>query len=141
MHLLFPERAGNEGRNRKGYLRGSGYEPHLLESHWLRGRLRIHPNSSNYILFLCFGIAERHPCPQKHTGKFDPAKSDLVFSQKGELLGIMGKNNYAFHVKNLGSRLHAGSRTVLDNAFEAEKTNSLLASLGKKLFGLQNKFR
>ena len=75
------------------------------------------------------------------TGKFDPAKSDLVFSQKGELLGIMVNNNYAFHVKNLGSRLHAGSRTVLDNAFEAEKTNSLLASLGKKLFGLQNKFR
>jgi len=75
------------------------------------------------------------------TGKFDPAKSDLVFSQKGELLGIMVNNNYAFHVKNLGSRLHAGSRTVLGNAFESAKTNTLLSSLGKKLFGLQNKFR
>ena len=75
------------------------------------------------------------------TGKFDPAKSDLVFSQKGELLGIMVNNNYAFHVKNLGNRLHAGSRTVLGNAFEPAKTNTLLSSLGKKLFGLQNKFR
>jgi hypothetical protein len=75
------------------------------------------------------------------TGKFDPAKSDLVFSQKGELLGIMVNNNYAFHVKNLGNRLHTGSRTVLGNAFEPAKTNTLLSSLGKKLFGLQNKFR
>ena len=75
------------------------------------------------------------------TGKFDPAKSDLVFSQKGELLGIMVNNNYAFHVKDLGSRLHSGSRTILGNAFEAEKANELLSSLGKKLFGLQNKFR
>ena len=75
------------------------------------------------------------------TGKFDPAQSDLVFSQKGELLGIMVNNNYAFHVKDLGSRLHAGSRTVLGKSFEAEKTNKLLTSLGKKLFGLQNKFR
>ena len=75
------------------------------------------------------------------TGKFDPAKSDLVFSQKGELLGIMVNNNYAFHVKDLGSRLHAGSRTVLGKSFEADKTNKLLSSLGKKLFGLQNKFR
>ena len=75
------------------------------------------------------------------TGKFDPAKSDLVFSQKGELLGIMVNNNYAFHVKNLGSRLHAGSRTVLGNGFETAKTKNLLSSLGKKLFGLQNKFR
>ena len=75
------------------------------------------------------------------TGKFDPAKSDLVFSQKGELLGIMVNNDYAFHVKNLGSRLHSGSRTVLGDAFEAQKTNTLLSSLSKKLFGLKNKFR
>ena len=33
----------------------------------------------------------------------------------------MVNNNYAFHVKNLGSRLHAGSRTVLGKSFEAEK--------------------
>ena len=75
------------------------------------------------------------------TGKFDPAKSDLVFSQKGELLGIMVNNDYAFHVKNLGSRLHSGSRTVLGDAFDAQKTNTLLSSLSKKLFGLKNKFR
>jgi hypothetical protein len=53
----------------------------------------------------------------------------------------MVNNNYAFHVKNLGNRLHTGSRTVLGNAFEPAKTNTLLSSLGKKLFGLQNKFR
>ena len=53
----------------------------------------------------------------------------------------MVNNNYAFHVKNLGSRLHAGSRTVLGNGFETAKTKNLLSSLGKKLFGLQNKFR
>lgn len=75
------------------------------------------------------------------TGKFDPAESDLVFSQKGELLGIMVNNNFAFHVKNLGSRLHSGSRTLLGKSFEPSKTNTLLSSLGKKLFGLQNRFR
>lgn len=75
------------------------------------------------------------------TGKFDPSKSDLVFSQKGELLGIMVNNNYAFHVKNLGARLHPGSRTLLGNSFEAVKTNPILDSLGKKLFGLEKKFR
>jgi len=75
------------------------------------------------------------------TGSFDPGKGDLVFSQKGELLGIMVNNDYAFHVKNLGARIHAGSRTILGNSFVSEKTNSLLSSLSKKLFGLSNKFR
>ena len=75
------------------------------------------------------------------TGAFDPGKGDLVFSQKGELLGIMVNNNYAFHVKNLGSRIHSGSRTVLGDSFSAPKTNPLLTSLGKKLFGLNKKFR
>ena len=41
----------------------------------------------------------------------------------------MVNNNYAFHVKDLGSRLHSGSRTILGNAFEAEKANELLGSL------------
>jgi len=75
------------------------------------------------------------------TGSFDPGKGDLVFSQKGELLGIMVNNNYAFHVKNLGARIHAGSRTVLGSNFSSSKTNPLLTSLGKKLFGLNKKFR
>ena len=75
------------------------------------------------------------------TGAFDPGKGDLVFSQKGELLGIMVNNNYAFHVKNLGTRIHSGSRTVLGDSFSAPKTNPLLTSLGKKLFGLNKKFR
>ncbi|MBO26714.1 MAG: hypothetical protein CMI33_09015 [Opitutales bacterium] len=75
------------------------------------------------------------------TGSFDPGKGDLVFSQKGELLGIMVNNDYAFHVKNLGSRIHGGSRTILGDSFAAEKTNGLLSSLSKKLFGLNNKFR
>ena len=75
------------------------------------------------------------------TGKFDPARSDLVFSQKGELLGIMVNNNYAFHVKNLGARLHSGSRTLLGSSFEPAKTNNLLASLVKNLSGLSKKFQ
>ena len=75
------------------------------------------------------------------TGAFDPGKGDLIFSQKGELLGILVNNNYAFHVKNLGARIHSGSRTVLGSGFIAEKTNPLLSSLGKKLFGLNKKFR
>ena len=75
------------------------------------------------------------------TGAFDPGKGDLIFSQKGELLGILVNNNYAFHVKNLGARIHSGSRTVLGSRFVAEKTNPLLSSLGKKLFGLNKKFR
>ena len=73
------------------------------------------------------------------TGKFDPGKGDLVFSQKGELLGIMVNNDYAFHVKNLGSRIHNGSRTVLGESFDSVKTNPLMASLSKELFGLSKR--
>ena len=75
------------------------------------------------------------------TGEFDPGKGDLVFSQKGELLGIMVNNDYAFHVKNLGARIHSGSRTPVGSSFVASKTNSLIVSLNKKLSGLQKKFR
>lgn len=75
------------------------------------------------------------------TGAFNPGKSDIVFSQKGELLGIMVNNDYAFHVKNLGARIHSGSRTTLGDTFDPVKTNSLLVSLSKKLFGLNLKFR
>jgi archaellum component FlaC len=75
------------------------------------------------------------------TGKFDPGKGDLVFSQKGELLGIMVNNDYAFHVKNLGSRIHNGSRTTLGLAFDSTKANPLLSSLNKALSGLNKKFR
>ena len=46
------------------------------------------------------------------TGAFNPGKGDLVFSQKAELLGIMVNGDYAFHVKNLGSRIQGGSRTL-----------------------------
>ena len=75
------------------------------------------------------------------TGEFNPGRSDIVFSQKGELLGIMVNNNYAFHVKNLGSRIHSGSRTTMGNSFNSTKTNSLMVSLNKKLSGLNVKFR
>ena len=75
------------------------------------------------------------------TGKFDPGRGDMVFSQKGELLGIMVNNDYAFHVKNLGSRIHNGSRTTLGSSFDSGKTNLLLGSLNKALFGLNKKFR
>lgn len=75
------------------------------------------------------------------TGAFNPGRGDLVFSKKGELLGIMVNNDYAFHVKNLGARIHSGSRTVLGKSFLPDKTNFLLSSLGKKLFGLNKKFQ
>ena len=75
------------------------------------------------------------------TGAFDPGKGDLVFSQKGEVLGILVNRDYAFHVKNLGARIHAGSRTSLGEPFNSSKTNLLTGSLKKKLFGLSNKFR
>ncbi len=75
------------------------------------------------------------------TGEFDPGKGDLVFSQKGELLGIMVNNDYAFHIKNLGARIHGGSRTTIGSSFNSTKTNSLIVSLSKKLSGLQKKFR
>ena len=55
--------------------------------------------------------------------------------------GIMVNNDYAFHVKNLGARIHSGSRTTLGDTFDSAKTNSLLVSLSKKLFGLNLKFR
>ncbi len=75
------------------------------------------------------------------TGKFDPGKGDLVFSQKGELLGIMVNNDYAFHIKNLGSRINKQSRTTLGKVFDPNKTNPLMTSLKKTLFGLNRKFR
>jgi len=75
------------------------------------------------------------------TGAFDPGKGDLVFSQKGEVLGILVNRDYAFHVKNLGARIHSGSRTTLGETFDSSKTNLLTVSLKKKLFGLSNKFR
>ena len=75
------------------------------------------------------------------TGEFDPGKGDLVFSQKGEVLGVLVNRDYAFHVKNLGARIHGGSRTIMGPSFNASKTNDLTVSLKKKLFGLSNKFR
>jgi hypothetical protein len=75
------------------------------------------------------------------TGAFDPGRGDLVFSQKGEVLGVLVNRDYAFHVKNLGSRIHGDSRTIMGTSFNASKTNDLIVSLKKKLFGLNNKFR
>jgi hypothetical protein len=75
------------------------------------------------------------------TGAFNPGKGDLVFSQKAELLGIMVNGDYAFHVKNLGSRIEGGSRTLLGSSFQAEKTNTLLRKLNKNLSGLNKKFK
>jgi len=75
------------------------------------------------------------------TGAFNPGKGDLVFSQKAELLGIMVNGDYAFHVKNLGGRIEGGSRTLLGDAFDADKTNTLLRDLKKKLSGLSKKFK
>ena len=75
------------------------------------------------------------------TGAFNPGKGDLVFSQKAELLGIMVNGDYAFHVKNLGSRIEGGSRTLLGSSFQAEKTNTLLRELTKNLSGLNKKFK
>ena len=75
------------------------------------------------------------------TGAFNPGKSDIVFSQKGELLGIMVNNDYAFHVKNLGARIHSGSRTTMGDKFNSSQTNKLMVSLNKKLSGLNTKFR
>jgi hypothetical protein len=75
------------------------------------------------------------------TGAFNPGKGDLVFSQKAELLGVMVNGDYAFHVKNLGSRIEGGSRTLLGSSFQAEKTNTLLRELTKNLSGLNKKFK
>jgi hypothetical protein len=75
------------------------------------------------------------------TGAFNPGKGDLVFSQKAELLGIMVNGDYAFHVKNLGGRIEGGSRTLLGESFDADKTNTLLLNLKKKLSGLNKKFK
>ena len=75
------------------------------------------------------------------TGAFNPGKGDLVFSQKAELLGIMVNGDYAFHVKNLGSRIHGGSRTLLGSSFDADKTNLLLKDMNRKLSGLGKKFK
>ena len=48
---------------------------------------------------------------------------EYVFNQRGDVLGITLNNDYLFWMKNLGSRLRAGSRTLLGGNFEEEKTN------------------
>ena len=63
------------------------------------------------------------------TGKFDPAKSDLVFSQKGELLGIMVNNNYAFHVKDLGVACMQGPGQFLEIHLRLKKQITYLLHL------------
>ena len=75
------------------------------------------------------------------TGAFNPGKGDIVFSQRAELLGIMVNGDYAFHVKNLGSRIHVGSRTELGSLFQPDKTNALLRDLFRKLSGLSPRFK
>ncbi len=75
------------------------------------------------------------------TGAFNPGKGDIVFSQRAELLGIMVNGDYAFHVKNLGSRIQGGSRTLLGSSFQPDKTNDLLRELNKNLSGLSKKFK
>ncbi len=75
------------------------------------------------------------------SGAFNPGKGDLVFSQNAELLGIMVNGDYAFHVKNLGSRIQGGSRTLLGPSFQPDKTNNLLKDLSKNLSGLSKKFK
>ncbi len=75
------------------------------------------------------------------SGAFNPGKGDLVFSQNAELLGIMVNGDYAFHVKNLGSRIQGGSRTLLGPSFQPDKTNNLLKDLNKNLSGLSKKFK
>jgi hypothetical protein len=53
----------------------------------------------------------------------------------------MVNNDYAFHVKNLGARIHSGSRTTMGDKFNSSQTNKLMVSLNKKLSGLNTKFR
>ena len=72
---------------------------------------------------------------------FNPGTGDLIFSQKAELMGIMINGSYAFHVKNLGSRILSGSRTLLGSSFDSEKSNSLLRDLSKQISGIPERFR
>ncbi len=69
-------------------------------------------------------------------GAFNLGKGDLVFSQKGELLGIMVNSDYAYYLKNLGGRIQGGSRIFLGLTFDSSKTNELLMDMNKKLSGL-----
>ena len=75
------------------------------------------------------------------TGAFNPGKGDIVFSQRAELLGIMVNGDYAFHVKNLVSRIQIDSRTLLGSSFQPDKTNDLLRNLYRKLSGLSPRFK
>jgi hypothetical protein len=75
------------------------------------------------------------------TGAFNPGKGDIVFSQRAELLGIMVNGDYAFHVKNLGSRIQGNSRTFVGSSFQPDKTNNLLRNLYRKLSGLSLRFK
>lgn len=70
-------------------------------------------------------------------GKFNPSSGDLVFSQSGELLGVMANNNYCFLVRayDPGTILHFGPQG--HNQPTAQTLSSLYAVVSQMPFKLQ----
>ena len=70
-------------------------------------------------------------------GKFNPSSGDLVFSQSGDLLGIMVNNNYCLLVRGFdpGETLHFGPQG--HNQPTAETLSSLYAVVSQLPYKLQ----
>ena len=70
------------------------------------------------------------------SGKFNPAKGDLVFSQTGELLGIMVNNKYCLVIENAtpAGAIMFGKN---DSSQVAQLLNNMQKLIASKSFTLQ----
>ena len=74
-------------------------------------------------------------------GEFEASEGDLVFSKTGQVLGIMVNDDYAFVFKDLSKKIRSESITYVGERFKMEVTMRTLASLGRSLSGVEEKFR
>jgi hypothetical protein len=71
------------------------------------------------------------------SSSFNPAKGDLVLSQKGELLGMMANNTYCFVISNLESESSIAFRKDLNRTIIAKTLKAHNATIQRKAFDLR----
>lgn len=70
-------------------------------------------------------------------GKFNPSRGDLVFSQAGELLGIMVNNTYCLAIQNF----HAAATFPFDADLRTQPTGETLSQFYDSIFDLPPKLQ
>ncbi|MGY8650611.1 MAG: hypothetical protein ACKVKM_07355 [Verrucomicrobiia bacterium] len=71
------------------------------------------------------------------SSSFNPAKGDLVLSQKGELLGMMANNTYCFVISDLESESSIAFRKDLNRTIIAKTLKAHNATIQRKAFDLR----